>query len=120
MYRIRCFLFQQPHVTGAALAPYYVLKVHKADLLGLEQQRVLTLDLLSGTMQNWKKDEAHRVTPLSDLKEVQLNGPTSIILSFSTPGSPLAAPLPQKLHQARALVVSPLRPHSALARVFSL
>ena len=86
MYRIRCFLFQQPHVKGAALAPYYVLKVHKADLLGLEQQRVLTLDLLSGTMQNWKKDEAHRVTPLSDLKEVQLNGPTSIILSFSTPG----------------------------------
>ena len=45
MYRIRCHLYQQPHVEGAKLAPFYVLHVKKKDPIGMEQQRVLTLDL---------------------------------------------------------------------------
>ena len=45
MYRIRCHIYQQPHVEGAVLAPFYVMHVKKKAPTGLEQQRVLTLDL---------------------------------------------------------------------------
>ena len=83
MYRIRCHLHQQAHKAGQTLAPFYVFHVKKKDATGLETpQRMLTLDLLAGTMQNWKKSEAHRLTPLSHVKEVTRTSDTSFTISF--------------------------------------
>lgn len=84
MYRIRCHLYQQPHIDGNALAPFYVLHVKKPNPVGFMQKRVLTLDLLEGNLQNWKKDEPHRVIPLAHLREVRTTGPTSFTLAFTS------------------------------------
>ena len=85
MYRIRCHLHQRAHATGQPLAPFYLLQVSKKDgsLFGFEHQRVMTLDLIEGKLQNWKKDEAHKSTPLSHIAEVHSTGPTSFSVAFS-------------------------------------
>ena len=89
MYRIRCHLHQRPHEEGQPLAPFYLLQVTKKDYVGLEHQRVLTLDLLEGHLQNWKKDAPHKQTPLNHITEVKTTGPTSFTISFSGEGERL-------------------------------
>lgn len=66
MYRLRCYLHQGPAAEdlGQALAPFYVFHVRKQEKTGLYQERMLSLDLVEGCIQNWKKDEAHRQVPL--------------------------------------------------------
>jgi hypothetical protein len=39
---------------------------------------------LEGNLQNWKKDEPHRVIPLAHLREVRTTGPTSFTLAFTS------------------------------------
>ena len=79
----RCYLYQHAHRPGQCLAPYYVLHVKKTDGKGMDQQRVLTLDLLEGVLQNWKKDEPHRCTPLAQIAEVRSTGDTTFTLAFT-------------------------------------
>jgi curved DNA-binding protein CbpA len=83
MYRIRCYLFQQPHSAGLPLAPFYAFHIHKKDGKGIAQQRLLTLDLIAGTLQNWKKDAPHRCIPINHIKEVRVTGPCSFTLCFA-------------------------------------
>ena len=66
MYKLRCYLHQGPAAEdlGQALAPFYVFHVRKQEKTGLYQERMLSLDLVEGCIQNWKKDEAHRQVPL--------------------------------------------------------
>ena len=89
MYRIRCQLHQRPHEEGQTLAPFYLLQVNKKDHVGFEHARVITLDLIDGHLQNWKKDEPHKKTPLSHITEVKVTSATSFSVAFNGDGERL-------------------------------
>ncbi|KAL1530026.1 hypothetical protein AB1Y20_000951 [Prymnesium parvum] len=82
MYRMRCYLFQVEHKPGQRLAPFYCFRVRKKDDKGVAQERLLTLDLREGVMQNWKKDKPHRKTELKNIKQVKQVGETTFMIYF--------------------------------------
>ena len=45
---------------------------------------MLSLDLIEGCIQNWKKDEAHRRVPLSEIKGIKATGDASFTILFHT------------------------------------
>ena len=46
------------------------------------QDRLLSVDLVDGFIQNWKKDEDRRRVPISEIKSVKRMGPDSFSISF--------------------------------------
>ena len=87
MYKIRCMLYQVPVRDGCRLAPYYVMHVRKKDTTGfLDPRRVITFDLVEGVLQNWKRDQPHRCTPLERIQSVQATGQTSFTIVFDEKG----------------------------------
>ena len=51
---------------------------------GLSSERLLSVDLCEGFIQNWKKDEPHRRTPIDEIKEVKATGNESFIIKFNS------------------------------------
>ena len=82
MYRLRCYLFQLGHEAGQPLAPFYCMRVKKKDDRGLAQDRLLTLDLREGSLQNWRKDKPHKKSELSNIKEVKQTGECGFTIVF--------------------------------------
>ena len=74
MYKIRSYLFQHAWQPGMPLMPFYIFHIKKRDERGFQQERLITLDIGEGYMQNWKKDQPHRKIPLNSIKEVRRRG----------------------------------------------
>ena len=71
MYKIRSYLFQHAWQPGMPLMPFYIFHIKKRDERGFQQERLITLDIGEGYMQNWKKDQPHRKIPLNAIREVR-------------------------------------------------
>ena len=93
MYRLRCYLHQGPAAEdlGQALAPFYVFHVRKQEKTGLYQERMLSLDLVEGCIQNWKKDEAHRQVPLVVVVVVAVAAAAIVVAAADVAVKPLSS-----------------------------
>jgi len=82
MFRLRCYLHQTAHTPDRLLYPYYLMQVKKRDDRGIWQDRLITLDLLAGYLQNWKKDAAHRKIALSSIKAIKVQEGSNFSIQF--------------------------------------
>ena len=82
LFLLRCYMSMERPRSGGPLRPFYAFMVEKSKFaMGSKSDRILTFDLLEGTMQTMKKDKEQKQFPISALASVKEGAKDSMELT---------------------------------------